>query len=94
MRELAAWREIEAQTSNLPRSRVIKDEQLLEIANQAPQTVEDLARSRGLSQGFAQGRYGTAILEAIARANAAVKECPAGESKKKLPNGSGAVFEL
>ena len=95
LRELAAWREIEAQTSNLPRSRVIKDEQLLEIANQAPQTVEDLARSRGLSQGFAQGRYGTAILEAIARANALPsKECPAGESKKKLPNGSGAVFEL
>lgn len=95
LRELAAWREIEAQTSNLPRSRVIKDEQLLEIANHAPPTVEELARTRGLSQGFAQGRYGTAILEAIARGNAVpAKDCPAGDMKKKMPSGAGAVLEL
>lgn len=95
LRELAAWREIEAQSADLPRSRVIKDEQLLEIANHAPLSVDDLARTRGLSQGMAQGRYGTAILEAIARGNAVpLKDCPAGEAKKKMPNGAAAVFEL
>ena len=95
LRELAAWREREAQHANLPRARVLKDEQLLEIANHAPTSVEELARTRGLSQGFAEGRYGTAIMEAIARGNAVqLKDCPAGEEKRKMPNGSGAVFEL
>ncbi|MDD3182035.1 MAG: ribonuclease D [Alphaproteobacteria bacterium] len=95
LRELAAWRELEAQSANLPRARVIKDEQLLEIANHAPATIEDLARTRGLSQGFAQGRLGAAILEAITRGNAiSLKDCPAGEVKKKMPSGAGAVLEL
>jgi ribonuclease D len=96
LRELAAWREIEAQTSNIPRGRVIKDEQLLEIANHGPTTADELARVRGLSQGFADGRYGTAILEAIARANAvAIKDCPPpADARRKMTNGAGAVFEL
>jgi len=95
LRELAAWRELEAQSANLPRGRVIKDEQLLEIANHAPTSVDELARTRGLSHGFAEGRYGDAILQAIARGNAVpLKDCPQGEAKMKMPNGSGAVFEL
>lgn len=95
LRELAAWRETEAQAANIPRGRVIKDEQLLEIANHAPQSTEDLARVRGLSQGFADGRHGTSILEAIARANEIpLKDCPAPEIKRKMPNGAGAVLEL
>lgn len=95
LREVAAWREIEAQRANLPRSRVMKDEQLMEIANHAPASVEELARTRGLPQGYAEGRYGVAILEAIARANAlAIKDCPAGEAKKKNANGTGAMLEL
>jgi len=95
LRELAAWRELEAQRANLPRARVLKDEQLLEIATHAPASVQELARTRGLSQGLAEGRYGAALMEAIARGNAVpLKDCPAGEEKRKIPNGSAAVFEL
>ena len=36
--EIAAWRERLAQERDVPRSRVIKDEALFEIAAQAPQT--------------------------------------------------------
>lgn len=95
LREIAAWRELEAQRANLPRGRVLKDEALLEIASHAPTDAQTLARTRGLSQGFAEGRHGTAILEAIARALSLPPEaCPSGEEKRKLPSGTGAIFDL
>ena len=62
VRALAAWREITAQQRDLPRNRVLRDEQLIEIAAHAPKTVEELAQSRGLGRGFAEGRFGTEIL--------------------------------
>ena len=65
-RALAAWREREAQTRDLPRGRVLKDEQLYDIAAQKPQTVEALARTRGLSADYARGRFGKGILATIA----------------------------
>ena len=40
--ELAAWREREAQMQDVPRSRILKDEALYDIASQAPRTVEDV----------------------------------------------------
>jgi ribonuclease D len=44
VKELAAWREIEAQTRDIPRQRVLRDETLLEIAAHAPTTVDSLER--------------------------------------------------
>ena len=67
---LAAWREREAQRINIPRQRLLKDEALLEIAATAPTDVEALARIRGISRGFAEGRTGAALLEAVAAARA------------------------
>ncbi len=95
LRELAAWREMEARRANLPRGRVLKDEALLEIASQAPSSVAELSHMRGLSSGMAEGRYGAAILEAIARAKALPPEkCPDGEEKKRLSGEAVAVFDL
>ena len=48
LREVAAWREEEAQRRDLPRNRVLRDETLCEIAAHAPSDVEHLARCRGL----------------------------------------------
>ena len=62
LREVAAWREEEAQRRNLPRNRIVKDETLIEIAAHAPATPEDLARSRGVSRGQVEGRQGAAIM--------------------------------
>lgn len=95
LRELAAWREKEAQRANLPRARVMKDETLLEIAQHHPTSTHDLSRTRGLPQGFAEGRHGTAILDAITRALAIpLEECPAGEARRNLPSGIGATVDL
>jgi ribonuclease D len=68
LKEVAAWREKEAQRANIPRQRMIKDEALLEIAATAPTTVDALTRVRGVTRGFAEGRSGAGLLEALAAA--------------------------
>ena len=68
LKEIAAWREKEAQRVNIPRQRLIKDEALLEIAATAPGNAEALTRVRGITRGFAEGRSGTTLLEVLAAA--------------------------
>ena len=68
LRATAAWREREAQRVNIPRQRLLKDECLLEIAATAPTTPEALARVRGITRGFSEGRSGTGLLEALREA--------------------------
>src|SRR5258706_12828206 len=63
----AAWRETEAQRRNLPRNRLVRDEALLEIAAQAPASVADLARTRGMTRGTAEGAVGEGLLSAVVR---------------------------
>ncbi|MBY0336299.1 MAG: ribonuclease D [Acetobacteraceae bacterium] len=70
LKAVAAWREAEAQRINIPRGRLVKDESLLEIAASAPSTVEELARIRGVSEGFARGKSGAGLLAAIAEGKA------------------------
>lgn len=49
LRELAAWRDQEAQTRDKPPGSVLHDEQLVDIARRAPRSLDDLQRFRGLS---------------------------------------------
>jgi ribonuclease D len=62
---LAAWREREAQSRDIPRGRVLKDEALTEIAAHPPETPEALDRIRAVPKGFANSRMGKGLLEAI-----------------------------
>jgi ribonuclease D len=70
IRAIAAWREREAQRVNIPRQRLLRDETLLEVAATAPETAEQLARARGVTRGFAEGRTGQSLLAAIVKAKA------------------------
>src|SRR5258706_1485427 len=54
--EVAAWREREAQTRDIPRSRVLKDEAVLEIAPPPPTGPEPLDHSRAVANGYANFR--------------------------------------
>ncbi|MBP6012452.1 MAG: ribonuclease D [Alphaproteobacteria bacterium] len=63
--EISAWRERLAQERDVPRSRVMKDEALFEIAAQAPQTTEDLDSLRGIPRGFASSRAAHGLTEAV-----------------------------
>jgi ribonuclease D len=95
LRELAAWRENAAQQRDLPRGRIIRDEQLLEIAAHAPMTVADLARTRGLGKGVAEGKFGGEILAAIGRALALPEESyPPLPARYEPPPGIGPLVDL
>jgi ribonuclease D len=93
--ELAAWREREAQTQDIPRSRVLKDEALYDIAGQAPRSVEDLGSLRSLHNGFARSQRGRAVLEAVQRGRerdpATVPPLQRGEP---MPPEAQAVVDL
>ncbi|MBX6321119.1 MAG: ribonuclease D [Rhodospirillaceae bacterium] len=95
LRELAAWREEEAQRRDLPRNRVLKDESLMEIAAHAPTTVEELGRSRGLARSIVEGRQGAAILAAVRRGlELPESEIPRPQDRPELPANIGPVVEL
>ena len=63
---IAAWREREAQTRDIPRGRVLKDEALSEIAAHPPESGEALERIRSVPNGFANSRLGKGLMEALA----------------------------
>ncbi|MBI1239680.1 MAG: ribonuclease D [Alphaproteobacteria bacterium] len=63
--EAAAWREREAQGRDVPRARVIKDDALLEIAMQQPQTPADLEALRAVPRGFSNSRSAGPLLAAV-----------------------------
>jgi ribonuclease D len=65
--ELAEWRERLAQAADVPRSRVLKDDALYDIANQAPATVGALSELRSVSTGFARSDKGQQVIDAVAR---------------------------
>jgi ribonuclease D len=65
VRELARFRESYAQTRNVPRSRVMKDDALLELASTKPTSLNDLSRSRLLLREARKGEIADGILEAV-----------------------------
>ena len=68
LREMAEWREKTAMRRNLPRPWVMKDGALSEIALNAPESPERLARVRDLPRGFSHRRDARDVLDAVKRA--------------------------
>jgi ribonuclease D len=92
--EVAAWREREAQSRDVPRARVLKDEAIGDIAVQAPTSVERLAHLRSLPKGFERSRWGEAIIAAVERGLVRdPKSLPLPSRAPAAVNG-GAVVEL
>ncbi|MDO8878590.1 MAG: ribonuclease D [Pseudolabrys sp.] len=90
--EIAAWREREAQTRDVPRSRVLKDDVLGDIATQAPTTIEKLGHLRSLPKGFERSRWGDAIVEAVQRGvDRDPKTLPRFERFRPATNGAATV---
>ncbi|WP_166416381.1 ribonuclease D [Cochlodiniinecator piscidefendens] len=65
VRELARFREGYAQSRNVPRSRVFKDDAILEMASTKPQSDKDLGRSRLLMREARRGEIAEGILNAV-----------------------------
>lgn len=95
VKDLCAWREREAQSIDIPRNRVIRDEALMEIVHHVPRDANELARVRGLSAEFAKNRLGTGILEVIKSSQSRTPEALPDELRKNhLPSNLGAVVDM
>ena len=93
--ELAAWREREAQSQDVPRNRILKDEALYDIAGQAPRTVEDLGSLRSLHNGFARSQRGRGVLEAVTKGlERDPKTVPPLQRGEPMPPEAQAVVDL
>jgi ribonuclease D len=91
--EVAAWREREAQSRDVPRGRVLKDDVIGDIAIQAPTTIERLGGLRSLPKGFERSRWGEAIIEAVSRGLARDHKTLPRIERARQSNG-GATVEL
>jgi ribonuclease D len=93
--ELAAWRERLAQSLDVPRGRVLRDEALYDIANQIPASAEALGQLRTLSNGFARSQRAKEIIEAVKAGLARdPKTLPQIERNEALSAEAGATLEL
>jgi len=92
--ELAAWREREAQSRDVPRQRVLKDDALMDIVQRGPRSAEALGELRSVPNGFERSRAGGEVLAAIERGFALdPKSLPALE-RDRGRGGNGAVLDL
>lgn len=93
LQELARFREEYAQTRNVPRSRVMKDDALIELASTRPLTEDDLGKSRLLLREARKGDIAAGILAALNRA-AAVTDLPKLPPSEPGAPGNPALADL
>lgn len=95
VRELAQFRETYAQSRNVPRTRVYKDEALLELASTKPGDLRDLGRSRLLQREARRGEISDGILAAVAAGLACdPKDYPASDGRRDNVQVNPALADL
>lgn len=96
LKVLAAWRETEARSKNLPRGRIVKDDTLNELASHPPKTQDDLGKVRGLSSGWRNNDIGARLMSALAKAEPLDPEdLPAREPRRPgLTKDAALVSDL
>lgn len=95
VRELAEFRERYAQENNVPRSRVFKDDALMEIASTRPSNKSELSKSRLLLREARRDPIADEIIDAVARAKALPNdELPKPQMPRQKPQGAEGIAEL
>ncbi len=95
LKAAAYWRETEAQTRDIPRNRILKDDGLYELAHAAPKSVEDLQPLRAVPKGFERSRPAERL---IALMNEALEDpkayAPKIDKPRPAPPNIGPVIEM
>lgn len=95
LQKLAAWRELEARARDVPRQRVLKDDAVYEIAQQAPRDAEALSRLRTIPKGWERSSTAATLLEIVNEALDLPREdMPEMPKQVQLPEGTAAATEL
>ena len=95
LKALAAWREKRAQDGDQPRSRVLKDDALVELAMQRPTTPEAFDKLRAVQRGYGRSSAATEILAILRDIEELSKtELPSLPDRYRGPSAKGAVGDL
>ena len=93
--ELAKWRDTTAQSRNVPRNRVVKDDVLYEVSNRAPANEDELGGLRSVTKGIVRSSYGAELLKGVKRGLAIDQgDLPKIKRAPRLTNESQAILEL
>jgi ribonuclease D len=95
LRELAAWREKQAQDRDIPKGWLMRDETLADMAAQMPRNEAQLKKIRGVSEDMAKGSMGRALLDVIEKAlESDPKTWPQVEKRKPIPPNVAATVDI
>ena len=92
--KLAEWREHEAQMRNMPRSRILRDEAILELSRMRPTTLDALATARSIPKGYENSGAATRMIAAIAAGVALPKHALPTLSANDTPKAPGDIVDL
>ena len=92
LKALAAWRELEARSKNLPRGRIMKDETMADLALHPPPSQEALGQVRGLSGAWKGNDIGARMMDALHSSDPLPSgELPSREEKSPGLGREGAL---
>lgn len=95
LKALAAWREKRAQETDQPRSRILKDDALVELAMQRPQSPEAFEALRAVQRGFGRSSAAGEIIALLKQVEALPKsDLPPAPERYRGPSPKGAVGDL
>lgn len=95
LKEVAAWREKEAQRRDVPRNRVLRDETLIDMAVHMPQNSDGLKRIRNIPGDIVRGKHAESLIKAIDKGMGTPKEkWPDLDKKTRFPSDLIPVLEM
>lgn len=95
LKHLAAWREEFAMQTNVPKTWIMKDDTLTDLAFQAPGDENGLNKIRGLAKPYTKGAKAQKILQTIRAASDTPKDqWPQKSSKNKMPERYQAAYDI
>jgi ribonuclease D len=95
LRELAAWREQQAQQRNIPKAWILRDETLADMAAQMPKTPAQMKKIRNIPGDWPDNAYGKTLLDLIARTSESnPQHWPQPEKRKPLSPALAATVDI
>jgi ribonuclease D len=95
LKMIAAWRERRAQDTDQPRSRILKDDALIEVAMQRPVTPEAFDKLRAVQRGYGRSSAAQELIAIIKDVEALPKtDLPPAPERYRGPSPKGAVGDL
>jgi ribonuclease D len=95
LKALAAWREQRAQDTDQPRSRILKDDALIELAMQRPLNPESFDKLRAVQRGYGRSSAAAEIVSILKDVEALGKsDLPKLPDRHRGPSPKGAVGDL